>query len=1338
VYQNTGSIIVELIYGVALLVALSVVSGFVRYHFANKTSGLLLQGLLFGLTAIIGMANPVVLGPGIIFDGRSVVVGICALFFGPVSVTVAGAMAAVYRLSDGGAGAVTGVLVILASAMIGLAFHYRRKTRGMRLSSAELIVFGIIIHVVMLLLMFTLPGGQGWPVLQRIALPVMLIYPLGTVLIGKIIYDQETGERLVAAIEESKEEFRTTIYSIGDALITTDRDGRVRCMNKTAEALTGWTESEAMGKPLGQVFSIIGEQSREPISSPVDEVIRTGAVVGLANHTTLISRDGAERPIADSAAPIRDKRGIITGVVLVFRDQSAERAAEMAIATHLKRLEAAEARAKLGSWEFDVTSGRGWWSRQLYKMLSFDPEKGFPTLEAYLERIHPEDRPLTQEVLERMAAGEEPPQGEFRSNPAYGPVRHFSPTVHRERDDQGNVIKFSGTVLDVTEQKHAEDALRSSEEKFRTLVQSAPDGIFVQTGGRFAYANDALVRLLDADAPEDLIGRAVVDYFHPDYRAFVSERIRLLNEERTAVEAAEEVMLTVHGEPIDVEVSAVPFTFDDEAGALVFMRDIRQRKEAEQDVRHKEYMLSRSEQIAHIGSWEWEVEPDIVTWSDEMFAIFGRDPEQGAPPYREHRELLEPEDLARLDHAINNILETGEPYEVELRVHRPDGEIRNCVSQGFIETDSSGKPVRLFGLLQDITERKKAEEEARRLSERLTRTLESITDAFYLIDREGRFAYINKEAERLLGQPRENLLDKFAQDEFPEVAQGRVGKMYRRAIREGRMVHFEEYYPPLNGWIEVRAYPSEEGLAVYFHDITQRRKAEIELQELTARLQGLLDHSPLYITEIDLEGRYLLVNKAVAELAGRSTDDLRGESMFSIWPESNGASILDRIQTIRNTGSSMEVEDRFTINGHEQIFETVLFPLFDEAGRVASIAGIARDVTREHQAEQTRKSLENQLLQAQKMEAVGRLAGGVAHDFNNMLGVILGHADMALTECPEDHPLHTDIEQIKLAAQRSADLTRQLLAFARKQNIAPKVLDLNETVSGMMKMLERLIGENITLNWRPGENLWPVKIDPAQLDQILANLAVNARDAIEDVGAITIETNNAEFDEEYCENRVGFIPGQYVSLTVSDDGCGMDKETLAQLFEPFFTTKPMGEGTGLGLATVYGIVTQNGGFINVYSEPDQGSTFRIYLSRYEGRGETAEDLAVVEAAPGTETVLLVEDEKSLLTLGERQLKQLGYTVLAATGPEEALSIAEEFAGNIDLLLTDVVMPGMNGLELWERVQKLRSGIRPLFMSGYTSDIMARGGTAASDVVFIGKPFSRDQLARKIREALSSE
>jgi PAS domain S-box-containing protein len=408
-------------------------------------------------------------------------------------------------------------------------------------------------------------------------------------------------------------------------------------------------------------------------------------------------------------------------------------------------------------------------------------------------------------------------------------------------------------------------------------------------------------------------------------------------------------------------------------------------------------------------------------------------------------------------------------------------------------------------------------------------------------------------------------------------------------------------------------------------------------------------------------------------------------------------------------------------------------------GRPARLSGSLADITKRKLAEQEKAELEAKFLQAQKMESIGRLAGGVAHDFNNLLTVILGRAELAMMSLSTADPFYEDFAEILAVGKRSAALTRQLLGFARKQTIEPRPLDFNRTVEDMLGLLRRLTGEGIQVVWRPSAGLWPVKMDPAQIDQLLANLLINAKDAIADVGTVTIETYNSTLDHAYCCAHHGYQPGDYVVLVVSDDGCGMDKETLANIYEPFFTTKRLGQGTGLGLATVYGIVKQNNGFINAYSEPGNGSTFKIYLPRhFAGDAMPAAAATAPHVQTGSETILLVEDEEALLDIMTAMLKELGYRILTADSPHAALELVQKYDAPIHLLLTDVIMPGMNGRELQKRINALLPELKCLFISGYTANVIAHQGILEEGLNFLNKPFSFQDLATKLRSVLEAD
>ncbi len=492
---------------------------------------------------------------------------------------------------------------------------------------------------------------------------------------------------------------------------------------------------------------------------------------------------------------------------------------------------------------------------------------------------------------------------------------------------------------------------------------------------------------------------------------------------------------------------------------------------------------------------------------------------------------------------------------------------------------------------------------------------------------------------------------------------------------------------------------------------------------------------------VDMQGYIRESNEAFCEMLGYSATELSKMTYLDLTPEQwhlQEQEIVDR-QILVNGFSNVYEKEYRRKDGSIFPVELRAFLVRNALGEEEAMWAIVRDLTERKRAGKIQKDLENQLHQAQKMESVGRLAGGVAHDYNNMLSVILGYAQMGLEKTEPDSSLHDDLCAILDAAKRSAAITRQLLAFARKQTIAPQILDLNETIQGMLKMLRRLIGEDVRLTWIPAPCLWPVMIDPSQIDQLLANLCVNARDAIIGVGKITIETNMIAFDHEYCTAHAATKPGDYVMLVVSDNGCGMEREILDKIFEPFFTTKAFGQGTGLGLATVYGIVKQNSGFINVYSEPEKGTTFKIYLPRHTEPVTTIdkESPDIMQRGRG-ETVLVVEDEPSILQLITKMLEILGYVVVTARSPVEAITLAKEYRTAVDLLITDVIMPEMNGRDLADVLLAIYPDLKCLFMSGYTANVITSQGILEADVHFIQKPFSAMDLAAKVRKTLEEE
>ncbi len=767
----------------------------------------------------------------------------------------------------------------------------------------------------------------------------------------------------IAELKKSEENLYTTLNSIGDAVISTDTEGAITHMNPVAENLTGWMLAEAQGKPLTEVFNIINAKSREPAVNPVKKVLESSEIVGLANHTSLIRKDGTEYQIADSAAPIRGVDNAINGVILVFRDVTGD----YRLQEQLKEINEKYQRLVsnlIGTflYRLNVNGVFEYVSPSITKVLGYTQEEFCKHFSTYLT-----DNPINQKSLEFSALslrGIQQPRYELEIFAKGNDIHWLEVSESAVRDENGEIVAVEGVAHDITERKRSEEELRKSQDKLMTIIDQAP---------------------------------VMIDSF-------------------------------------------------DESGKC---------------------LIWNAECVKRLG---WTAEE--VNAADNPMALF-----------------------------------------------YPDPEIQKQVYMALELADGS----------------------------------------------------------------------------------------------------FREY--------------------------------TLQTKE--------------------------------------------GSTVEQVWAD---------------------------------------FRLPDGA-----IIGLGYDITERNQAERESVKLQSQLAQAQKMESIGRLAGGVAHDFNNMLSVILGYAEMAQKRVDSSQPLHADLQQIVKAAERSADLTRQLLAFARKQTVLPKVMNLNDAVEVILKMLRRLIGEDITLAWMPGSELWSIKMDTSQVDQILTNLCVNARDAITEVGKITIETDNCFFDETYCAGHAGFVVGEYVLLAVSDNGCGMDKETLAQIFEPFFSTKNIGEGTGLGLSTVYGIVKQNHGFVYVYSEPHQGTTFKIYLPRYRDKAGTLPTERTTELdLSGGETILLVEDEPSLLMLSTKMLEELGYRILAVGSSSEAIELAEKHAGEIHLLLTDVIMPEMNGWDLAQNILSLHPDMKVFFMSGYPANVIAHHGVLEEGVNFIHKPFSIQDMATKIREVLDND
>jgi two-component system cell cycle sensor histidine kinase/response regulator CckA len=618
---------------------------------------------------------------------------------------------------------------------------------------------------------------------------------------------------------------------------------------------------------------------------------------------------------------------------------------------------------------------------------------------------------------------------------------------------------------------------------------------------------------------------------------------------------------------------------------------------------------------------------------------------------------------------------------------------------------------------------------------------EGTTDAVFVKDIEGRYVMVNSAGARGLGLTVQEVIGKSAIDLHGHELGREIMERDRELMQSGQTQTFEEEGSPSG---TARTYHSTKGpfrdgngkivgLLGISRDITERKRAEEEIRRSQQKLRIHFEHTPLAVVEWDIELRVTAWNPAAEGIFGYSREEAIGQHASFIVPPQFRQQVDNVGQALlKQSGGARSTNDNLTKDGRTISCDWYNTPLVDESGKVLGVASLVHDVTE-------RVALEERLRQSQKMEAVGRLAGGVAHDFNNLLTVILGYSQIVAEGVPAGSRMADGMAQIKSAADRAAGITRQLLAFSRKAVLSPRVINLNDIMLNLDSLLRRLIGEDVEVLTVPANDLGSVKADPGQIEQVIMNLALNARDAMPLGGKLTLETSNAQFDESYAERHQPAEPGRYVMLAVSDTGHGMAPETQARIFEPFFTTKEVGKGTGLGLSMVYGIVKQSGGYIWVYSEPDRGTTFKIYLPRVDQPAEpTGAENRPRSVQRGSETILLVEDDPQLRQLSSSILAHCGYKVLTATGPEEGLAICKENHHDIRLLVTDVVMPRMNGRQLAEQILQVSPNVKVLYISGYTSNAIVHYGVLDPGLWFLPKPFTLSALMAKVREVLDSD
>jgi PAS domain S-box-containing protein len=1056
------------------------------------------------------------------------------------------------------------------------------------------------------------------------------------------IYGRDITRRKQAeeALRQSEEHYRSITRSATDAIIIADAAGRICDWNPSAERIFGYAENEVRGEPLAMIIS---PRYRDRHHGGMQRVQAGGEanVIGKTVELAGLHRDGREFPLELSlsgwetsagkfyTAIIRDitERKRAEEVLTFLASTSTERSDEPFFNTLARYL------AQSLGMDFvciDRLEGEGlnartvavWCDGHFEDNVTYalkDTPCGdvvgqticcFP---ASVSQLFPRDQ-----VLKDLRA--ESYVGVTlcsHTGQPIGLIAVIGRTPLANRSLAEATLKMVAVrAASELERQDAEKALRDSEERFRTLVETAPDAIFIQTNSRFAYVNAAALRLFGATRPEELLGQPVLDRFHPDFRKLVNERIRLLNEDRQPVTSVDEVCLTLAGSPKDVNISAVPFAYQNQNGALVFARDITGRKRAEESIARERHLLRTLVDVLPETFYVKDLDSRFLVVNETLAKQYGKD--TPAQFLGLSDADLFPAGLAAELRAEEMKVFAGEPIiSHEDSMVFPDDREHTVLTTKLPFRDSQERICGLVGIGQDITEHKRTLDVLQESEARFRATFKQVAVGMSIVSLEGRFLRANQKL------------------------------------------------------CDITGYSCEELLALTWQRITHPDDLNADLAQARCLLAG-------EIQTYGMEKRYLRKDGS------------------PVWVEL--------------TASLVRKPD-----GTPDYFISVI-----------------EDIT-------NRRSLETQFRQAQKMEGIGQLAGGVAHDFNNILAVMMMQAELAGMVKNTPKEVREGLREIRVAAERAANLTRQLLLFSRRQVIQPRQLDLNEVVTSLAKMLQHIIREDVRLQLHLHSAPLLTYADAGMLDQLLMNLAVNARDAMPKGGRLIIETAERVIDAGQAGLNPDASPGRYAWLSVSDTGCGIPPEVLPHIFEPFFTTKEAGKGTGLGLATVFGIVKQHRGWLKVYSEAGKGTTFQIFLPASDAPAEAlAKEAVKPKPRGGSETILLVEDETSLRTLTRTVLERQGYHVLEANNGVEAQQVWTEQQSGIALLLTDLVMPGgVDGRELAARLQIQRPDLKVIFTSGDSADIAGRELTLKAGQNFIQKPCPPDQLLEAVRNCLDS-
>jgi two-component system cell cycle sensor histidine kinase/response regulator CckA len=1051
-------------------------------------------------------------------------------------------------------------------------------------------------------------------------------------------------------------------------------------------------------------------------------------------------------------------------VIGAITDVTDARAALGLLRDREDRLRRAETLARMGHFSLDPDGGNAVWSPGNRALFGFDPEST-PTFAEMMARLHPADAPRLASAFARATEAAAGFEIEFR---VLRPDGETSLRSLVECMTDGGRLRFFGTNVDVTAQKKAEAALVANQERLAQAVRLGRLGIFDHdhvTGAMYWSPEQRAIWAFGPD--EDVALAKTLSHVHPEDREAALAAMQRSHdpagdgsfETEHRVIAADGSVHWIHGR--------AQTYFEGEGAARRAVRtvgatvDITHLKQVEIDLRIKDNALSSWVRGVLIVGLDRQISYANQAWL-QMHGFESAAEVLGTSPFL---YVVDPAQHAR----IREVLFSTGSWVGEVVSRRKDGTTFDAALSINSVTTAGGRHVAYLGSIEDVTERKRAEAQVRRSEAMLRSVFEASQDAI-VVTKAGRVVFANRAAATMYGLPTaadakgRPLAEFLPASEVPRVL----------AINEAR----ERGLPAPSSYetkglrsdgtifdaeISASAYTIDEELypLVVIRDVSERKAADRALRETAERLSKVFnstsDAQILHSVEPDGRLKVVSVNDAYravraasfpgvsTEIEGRYRDEVLAEQgMTPAQIDMEMPAYRRAIATRQPVSHELEIP---LPSGDAAIVEAHIEPVLDSEGRCTHLLWVGRNITDRKRAEAERERLERQLEQVRKMESIGQLAGGIAHDFNNMLTVVLGNVDLMRMQMSEGHPLEQEISAVEQAAQRSKEMARQLLAFSRQQIIQPMVLDLNQQVAATRTLFATLIGEQVTVAFQPGSALWPVMCDPSQIDQVLLNLVVNARDAMPRGGTITLETSNVTLDHDTRLDVPGSAPGQYVSLEVRDEGVGIDPKVLPRIFEPFFTTKRVNKGTGLGLATVYGIVKQNGWFIRVDSEPDQGTSFRLYMPRAAASGAPAV-VPVVRAAPPpvadsftgerrTASILLVEDDEMVRNLTSGLLRSLGYTVFVCDSPAAAIARLKDDPVVPDLLLTDVVMPSMTGPELRERLIETMPGLKTVLMSGYTSHSAIQKALADTAVRFIQKPFTKQELEQAIRELLEA-